>query len=260
MQYHLVYSRKRKTLAIQIKQGQVIVRAPYYIDKAYIERFLQTKQYWIEQKLALFKQTQSEGLTAARDYQAGQTLFFAGAPKTLNLQIDDNVDENSNIKIEQHLLTVSLPPSLISSTSFISVNQQQVAEPIHQKPQKQQQQYIRDCLINFYTDIVKQHLQCHLSLIAAQIGVEPSRYKVRLYKSRWGSCNNRRELTFNALLAMAPSSVLDYVIVHELCHIKFMNHSPQFWQLVAKHNPNYQAAKLWLKANSKHLQLPEIIY
>jgi predicted metal-dependent hydrolase len=78
-------------------------------------------------------------------------------------------------------------------------------------------------------------------------------FKVRKYKARWGSCNNRGELSFNCLLKMLPLWVVDYVIVHELCHLKHMNHSTRFWQLVEQYNPQFRLAKAWLKQNQASL-------
>jgi predicted metal-dependent hydrolase len=81
----------------------------------------------------------------------------------------------------------------------------------------------------------------------------PTNIKIRQYRARWGSCNNRGELSFNYLLMMLPIDVVDYVIVHELCHLQHLNHSREFWQLVGKHFPNYLQAKQWMKTNQAAL-------
>jgi predicted metal-dependent hydrolase len=86
-----------------------------------------------------------------------------------------------------------------------------------------------------------------------QLVLYPKIVNIRQYKARWGSCNNRGELSFNYLLMMAPNWVIDYVIIHELCHLKYLNHSSSFWQLVQCHCPYYKDAKLWLKANQTNL-------
>ena len=99
---------------------------------------------------------------------------------------------------------------------------------------------------------------CHyittkLPLLVTQTGLTPISFKIRLYKARWGSCNNKGELSFNYLLMMAPLWVVDYVIIHELCHLKHLNHSNKFWQLVDQYYPNYKDAQLWLKKHQSQL-------
>lgn len=84
---------------------------------------------------------------------------------------------------------------------------------------------------------------------AEQIGVTYGRITIRNQKTRWGSCSGKGNLNFNCLLMLAPADVQDYVVVHELCHRKEMNHSPKFWAEVAKILPDYQERRTWLKEN-----------
>lgn len=71
--------------------------------------------------------------------------------------------------------------------------------------------------------------------------------------SRWGSCSTKGNLNFNCLLMLTPDYVIDYIVVHELCHLREMNHSEKFWAEVEKIMPDYQRAKLWLKQNGGNL-------
>lgn len=71
--------------------------------------------------------------------------------------------------------------------------------------------------------------------------------------SRWGSCSTKGNLNFNCLLMLTPDYVIDYIVVHELCHLREMNHSEKFWAEVEKIMPDYQRAELWLKQNGENL-------
>ena len=73
--------------------------------------------------------------------------------------------------------------------------------------------------------------------------------KVRSYKNRWGSCSSNGNISYNWKLIMAPEKIIDYVIIHELCHLIHFNHSRDYWGEVSKKLPNYRESKEWLKSN-----------
>ena len=97
------------------------------------------------------------------------------------------------------------------------------------------------------TGWTKQCLPERVSFWAARAGITYGRISVRRQHTRWGSCSSKGNLNFNCLLALVPEDVLDYVIVHELCHRKHMNHSPAFWAEVASLLPEYAVSRAWLK-------------
>lgn len=94
---------------------------------------------------------------------------------------------------------------------------------------------------------------------APLVGVRYERVTVRSQRSKWGSCSVRGGLNFNCLLLLAPPAVLDYVVVHELCHLLEMNHSPRFWAEVRRVLPDYESCRKWLRRNGESLmaRLPE---
>ena len=96
-------------------------------------------------------------------------------------------------------------------------------------------------------------------LFAKALGVTNGKITLRSQRTRWGSCSAGGNLSFNCLLALAPPEVVDYVVVHELCHRKQMNHSPAFWREVAVALPDYPARREWLKMNGPTLlaRLPD---
>ncbi len=90
---------------------------------------------------------------------------------------------------------------------------------------------------------------------AAKLGVSYNRVDIKDTITKWGSCSSFKNLSFSWRLVLAPREVMEYVVIHELCHLKEMNHSPKFWKLVYQLMPEYFQAKLWLKNNGKKLYM-----
>lgn len=102
---------------------------------------------------------------------------------------------------------------------------------------------------NVYIRKAKETITKRVSYFARLMGVSYRNITIREQKTRWGSCSSEKNLNFNWKLILAPPEVLDYVVVHELCHLKEMNHSKAFWDEVGKVMPEYETYKLWLKEN-----------
>ena len=97
----------------------------------------------------------------------------------------------------------------------------------------------------------KEDMPRRVAKFAPLIGVTYGRITIRAQKTRWGSCSGKGNLNFNCLLMLCPEDVRDYVVVHELCHLKEMNHSARFWAEVKKILPDYAAKKKWLEVNGR---------
>jgi hypothetical protein len=98
----------------------------------------------------------------------------------------------------------------------------------------------------------RQELPARLLELAAQHGLQVARVSVRNQRWRWGSCSRKGHICLNWRLAMVPEWVRDYVLLHELMHLKRMDHSPRFWALVAAACPRYQEARAWLRTRIRH--------
>lgn len=102
-------------------------------------------------------------------------------------------------------------------------------------------------------ELARQELPTLVAYYAEQLGVSYGRVTVRAQHTRWGSCSSKGNLNFNCLLMLTPPSVREYIVVHELCHLKEMNHSARFWEQVARIMPSYKTPEAWLKENGPSL-------
>lgn len=110
-------------------------------------------------------------------------------------------------------------------------------------------------LESIYRNAAKEYFPKRVYHFAHILGVSYGNISIRDQKTRWGSCSSKGNLSFNWRLILAPPNVLDYVVVHELCHRIEMNHSPRFWALVESVMPDYKQYRKWLKENGTKLTL-----
>lgn len=112
---------------------------------------------------------------------------------------------------------------------------------------------IRLSLIDWMKKQAHKSVNSFVALHTHRYNLTPRSIKIKTQRSRWGSCGIHNDINLNWLLMLAPPEVMEYVVVHELCHIKERNHSARFWQLVAAHLPDYQSQRNWLKQNGMSL-------
>lgn len=236
LSYQLIRSVKRKTVGLQVKHGKIIIRAPKYVSEDDIANIVKSKSLWLHRKIA---EQNAQPATQNNYYQKDSQLLINGELKTLDI----HYGLFPEITLQQDIIIATLASKL----------KIKIADNV-----KSQDKYVKQQLETWLKQQTHAYIDEKLSYFAEKIGVLPKSFKVRLYKSRWGSCNSRSELSFSSLLAMTPKWIIDYVIVHELCHLRHMNHSSKFWQLVALNYPNYSLAKTWLKSHQNQLQWPTI--
>ncbi|UOF92114.1 M48 family metallopeptidase [Fodinisporobacter ferrooxydans] len=112
---------------------------------------------------------------------------------------------------------------------------------------------VRRVLLEWYKQNARQLIPERVRLLSKRMNLSYNRITLKDQKTRWGSCSSLRNLNFNWRLIMAPPDVLDYVVIHELAHLREMNHSKQFWSIVEQFMPQYRIHKDWLKENGAQL-------
>lgn len=220
------FSRRRRTLTIKVDEGKVTAQAPYSAPLADIEDFLRKKSDWVLEKLA---HQQAQLKAREKSWTSGDRLPWLGGEVTLRVEHAGR----GQIRFDGQNLVVGVRSAL--------------PEIIERRVQALVQQWYKDC--------AAQEIARRVAHWQSVTGIAPRSHSIRTYKSRWGSCNHRKELTFNWKLIMAPPAVLDYVVVHELCHIVHFNHSPAYWSLVERFQPQYKIHKSWLRTHGLSLEL-----
>jgi predicted metal-dependent hydrolase len=235
LEYQLVRSNRRKTVALQVKNAQVIVRAPDYVDVEYIDNLIRLKSAWLTKKLS---QQQSSSNVPP---QCLNNNFSCDKPLYI-----DGVAHNVVVCFGRQSVIHDKEEKLLRIFIALKYRQYETNSTIINEK-------VKSAIEQWFKVSIYDYLSHRIPMLSEVTLLHAKSFKVRKYKARWGSCNNRGELSFNCLLKMLPLWVVDYVIVHELCHLKHMNHSTRFWQLVEQYNPQFRLAKAWLKQNQASL-------
>jgi predicted metal-dependent hydrolase len=215
---------RSKSATIKVEEGVVIVVVPRALTQERIKKLLDDKKLWVKQKIALHPQMK---VTQEKQYVSGEAFSYLG--RNYRLKITDG--ELTPIKLVQGRLTISIPND------------------------SSQHKLVKYALTNWFRRRAELKLREKIIRYSPIVGVETNGYKVKSFQSRWGSCTPRGRVDFNWRIIMAPNRVVDYVIVHELCHLKQHDHSPQFWKLVESIMPDYLESKEWLRVNGASLMV-----
>lgn len=178
-------------------------------------------------------------------------LVIRSNRKTLAIQI--NPDLSVIVRAPMYAPQSDIERILREKEGWIQKHIEKIREQEEKKKETQgesvESEYLTNEEIKKLADKALQYISKRVSYYAKQIGVTYGKITIRNQKTRWGSCSNKGNLNFNCLLMLTPSEVIDYVVVHELCHRKEMNHSVAFWAEVEKVIPNYKEQVKWLKEN-----------
>jgi predicted metal-dependent hydrolase len=214
-------SAKYVRLEINSETGlTVVIPKSYKLDR--IPDLLREKGRWVLSKLAKYNQARSS--MAEKELKSGDTIPYLGQDmEVVTQQIHGNAD---TVKLDRNKLIVGIRAN--SGRLHLALEwwyRMQAGKLIREKVDK----------------------------LSAHFGVRYNRLIIRGQKTRWGSCSKKGNLSFNWKLMMVPEPVIDYVIIHEIAHLKEMNHTKKFWRLVAQQCPGWRQHKKWLKDHTAEL-------
>jgi predicted metal-dependent hydrolase len=218
---YLLERRSRRTIGLKITAEGLVVHAPKRIVEFQLNQILQDKSNWILNKL----QAREANHVAKIEWIDGEHLLYLGSD--IQLSISQN-SSNKALIFDQNTLFIA-------------------------SPQANNHAVLGRKVIQWYKKQAALDFSRRLEILAAKLGVATPPLTLSNAQSRWGSCNSRGEVRLNWRLLQAPPHIINYVICHELAHLKQMNHSAKFWAVVEQLFPNYKAAEKELKILSPHL-------
>ena len=214
----------RKTIGIRVNARRVLVGAPQGMPLKDIDAFVLSRFDWIMQALDASRAIEQKAQERAEEgFSEGAPIPLEGRNHTLRLVRA----ARKTVRTEGTSLIVSGPD--------------------------QSTETVREQVRRYLIDRAMERLSERVKHFGAIMGKSPGRITIREQKTRWGSCSSLGNLNFNWKLIMAPPEALDYVVIHELCHMIEMNHSPAFWAQVERRMPDYKKWRDYLK---KGIQSP----
>ena len=238
IQVHIVRS-KRKTICMSVnKDGSVTVKAPrlYPTDKE-IAKFVESRADWVITQRN--RQQEREDMKLVRRFETDYSFPYLGEERLVEMQSA----KKTRISYEFGKIIIQTPVCEALEEDYEALSN---IEKINK---------LRTDLKKWYKKQAYAYVSKRVDYYKEIIGVTVTSVSIKSRKSQWGSCDSNGNLTFSWRLVMARPEAIDYVVIHELCHRKYMDHSRQFWNEVQKYLPDFKAQKQWLEENSMNLNI-----
>lgn len=217
-------SPRRRTLAVEVRDAEVVVRSPLRYPPQRLKAWLKDREDWILHHL----QAQQARLQAHQiRFQSGSAFPFMGQELTLFWQLA----EKTSVQWQAQALQLSL-------------SRRSKRDPLERVP---------EALKTWMQAQAEQSLLPRVAQLAQQMRMHPRQVLIKGFRRRWGQCSSQGVITLNWRLMHASPALQDYVIIHELCHLREMNHSSAFWALVAQHCPDYRNLRQALRSRGAWL-------
>lgn len=223
----IVRTARRKSAEIEINGETVRVLVPNTLSDQRIHDLINKRSVWIKQKLSAHASTPEP---KPREYVNGETFPYLGRNYRLKLVIS----KEYSVKLKNGYLTVAYP-----------------------KTDNDQKNHaiIKRLLTTWYQSHAYDRLHEKTKRYSKIIGVNPKGIKIDDFKARWGSCLDTGEVAYNWRIILASHQIVDYIVIHELCHLIEHNHSPKYWKLVETYCEDYHNCRKWLKDNGANLKI-----
>lgn len=219
--------RKRKTMEIRIiPPNNITVISPKGLTQESIIKMVDKKKNWIIKKLDLVKNIETK--TSNKELTEDEIFLFLGNAYKLKLVEDCDVKK---IKI-----SVEFQNLYVSYGNFDKAK-------------------LKDTIELWYREMGQKIISERVSFYQIYFNIMPKKIQIKEQKKRWGSCTSDNKLLFNWRIIMAPLEVIDYIVVHEMCHMIEKNHSNNYWNLVKFIMPNYKEYRKWLKEKGYSLDI-----
>jgi predicted metal-dependent hydrolase len=223
----IIRTERSKSASIEIEDDTVKVTVPKNLSDQRIEELIKNRTVWIRQKLKI----QTETIRPKdKEYVNGETFSYLGR----NYRLKCLSGGSGEAKLTNGYLTVWLAKDASGAASGGCV---------------------RQSLQQWYQSRALEKLKEKTKRYSAILGVSPQSVGVKEYKARWGSCSSSGDVTYNWRIIMAPHHIVDYIVVHELCHLLEHNHGPKYWKHVKSVVPDYKECREWLKVNGEGLRI-----
>ena len=215
LNYELVRS-KIKNMYILIRNGKVIVKASNNISENRIKDFINSKEDWINKKLKEFENKSFK----EKSYVSGEVFKVLGNDYILNIEYGNF--EKASVNMDNGYINI-----------FVSENYET--------------EKIKELIEKMYYKVALMIVDKSVKMWKSTLKIAPDVVVIKKLKTAWGKCNSKRKITINLDLMKYDQKVINYVVLHEFCHLRYMNHSKDFWNMVGKFMPDYKDLKKELK-------------
>lgn len=227
IKYEIRRGKRKKTVGLVVQPNAlVIVLSPQFLSEEMIRQIVRKRAGWIIRQQEKIKKLKAD--YPEKEFVSGESFLYLGRQYRLKV-IRSSDKKNTHCRLENGRLYIAIDREIEG---------------------KEASGVVKEKLIEWYRAKAEAKIRDRIRRYTQTIRKRPVKILIRDQVKRWGSCSNSGVLRFNWKVIMAPLSVLDYVITHELCHLIIKNHSDKFWNKLGSIIPDYKKKRQWLKENS----------